>query len=54
VGLTKGIIDHSLRQDLYESQEEEVTALLSLLDSPDLVEAINSYLEKRSPHYTGK
>lgn len=54
VGLTKGIIDHSLNQDLNESQEEEVTALISLLDSPDLVEAINSYIEKRSPHYVGK
>jgi hypothetical protein len=54
VGLTKGIIDHSLNQDLNESQEEEVTALISLLDSPDLVEAINSYMEKRSPHFVGK
>lgn len=53
-GLTKRIIDQSLQQTLLDSQEQEIAALESLLGSPDLKEAIQCYLENRSPHFTGK
>ncbi len=54
VGLAKRIIDQGHSLSLRESQELEIEALLELKTSPDLREAIESYVEKRQPRFTGE
>lgn len=54
VGIAKRIIDRGHNLSLRESQQLEVDAQAELLDSPDLREAVESYLEKRRPQFTGE
>lgn len=54
VGISKRIIDSGYHLSLRESQDLEIDALAELLDSPDLREAIESYMEKRPPRFTGQ
>jgi enoyl-CoA hydratase/carnithine racemase len=54
VGVAKRIIDEGRYLSLRKSQELEIDAQVELLDSPDLREAVESYLEKRQPRFTGE
>ena len=54
VGMVKRIIDSSLHLSLRESEDMEIDAQAELADSPDLREAIDSYLSQRPPGFTGK
>ncbi len=54
VGICKRIIDRGYSLSLRESQDLEIDAQAELLDSPDLREAIGSYMEKRRPQFAGE
>lgn len=54
VGISKRVIDRGHSLSLRDSQDLEIEAQSELLDSPDFQEAIFSFLEKRTPNYTGK
>ena len=54
VGLTKGVIDRGAGLSDRDSQELELAALEKLTRSPDLQEAIDSYIRKRKPVFSGK
>jgi enoyl-CoA hydratase/carnithine racemase len=54
VGAAKRIINQGHDLSLRGSQDLEIDALLELKDSPDLREAIESYVEKRRPQFVGK
>ena len=54
VGIAKRIIDWGQDLPLRASQDLEIDAQAELFDSPDLREAIESYLEKREPKFTGE
>ncbi|KPL15302.1 MAG: enoyl-CoA hydratase [Anaerolineae bacterium SM23_84] len=54
VGIAKRIINVGHNLSMRESQNLEIDAQAELLDSPDLQEAIESYLEKRRPQFTGE
>ncbi|UCC62513.1 MAG: enoyl-CoA hydratase/isomerase family protein [Anaerolineae bacterium] len=54
VGIAKRIINLGYNLSIGDSQDLEIDAQLELLDSPDLHEAIESYLEKRRPEFTGE
>jgi enoyl-CoA hydratase/carnithine racemase len=54
VGIAKRIIDLGQDLPLRASQDLEIDAQAKLLDSPDLREAIESYLDKREPKFTGE
>jgi enoyl-CoA hydratase/carnithine racemase len=54
VGIAKQIINASYNASIRESEDQEIDALSKLLTSPDLREAVESYLEKRPPHFTGE
>ena len=54
VGIAKRIINKGLDLPLRESQELEIDSQSELLDSPDLREAVESYLEERQPRFTGQ
>jgi enoyl-CoA hydratase/carnithine racemase len=54
VGVAKRIINSGHNLSVRESQNLELDAQAELLDSPDLREAIGSYLEKRRPRFTGE
>jgi len=54
VGLTKGVIDWGAGPSDRDSQELELAALEKLSRSPDLQEAIDSYIHKRKPVFSGK
>jgi len=54
VGIAKRIINSGHNLSMRDSQNLEIDALSELLDSPDLQEAIESYSEKRRPHFTGE
>ena len=54
VGIAKRIIDKGHDLSLRESQDLEIAAQTELLGSPDWREAIDSYLEKRRPQFTGE
>jgi enoyl-CoA hydratase/carnithine racemase len=52
--IAKRIINRGYHLSLRESQNLEIDAQAELLDSPDFREAVESYLEKRSPRFTGE
>lgn len=54
VGIAKRIIDRGYGLSMRDSQDMEIDALAELLDSPDSQEALASYVEKRSPQFTGE
>jgi enoyl-CoA hydratase/carnithine racemase len=54
VGIAKRIINSGHNLSIRESQNLELDAQAELLDSPDLREAMESYLEKRHPRFTGE
>jgi len=54
VGIAKRIINSGHNLSMRESQNLELDAQAELLDSLDLREAIESYLEKRQPRFTGE
>ena len=54
VMLNKMIIDEGYDLPLRHSQDLEIDAQFELLQSPDFQEAIDSFYEKRPPHYTGE
>ena len=54
VGIAKRIIDSGLDLSLRESQDLEIEAQSELMNSPDVREAIVSYLEKREPKFVGE
>jgi enoyl-CoA hydratase/carnithine racemase len=54
VGIAKRIINEGHNLSMRESQDLEIDAQDELLDSPDLREALESYLEKRQPRFTGE
>jgi enoyl-CoA hydratase/carnithine racemase len=54
VGIAKRIIDKGYDLSMRNSQNLEIDAQLELMDSPDLREAIASFLEKRQPKFTGR
>jgi enoyl-CoA hydratase/carnithine racemase len=54
VAIAKRIINASYNASIRENEDEEVEALTELLTSPDLREAVQSFLEKRPARYTGQ
>jgi enoyl-CoA hydratase/carnithine racemase len=54
VGIAKRIINSGHNLSMRDSQNLEMDALAELLNSPDVREAIESYLEKRRPRFTGE
>ena len=54
IGVAKRILNEGYDLPLRESEDLEIDAQAQLLRSRDLREAIDSYLEKREPHFTGR
>ena len=54
IGIAKRIINAGDQLSLRESQNLELAAQAELLNSPDLREAIESYLSKREPRFSGE
>jgi enoyl-CoA hydratase/carnithine racemase len=54
VGIAKRIINEGHNMSMQESQNLEINSQVELLGSPDMQEAIESYLEKREPRFTGE
>jgi enoyl-CoA hydratase/carnithine racemase len=54
IGVAKRILNEGYQLPLRESEELEIDAQAPLLHSQDLHEAIDSYLAKREPHFTGR
>jgi enoyl-CoA hydratase/carnithine racemase len=54
VGIAKRIINLGQDLSLRASQDLEIDAQAELLDSRDLREAVESFLEKRQPQFTGE
>jgi len=54
VGIVKQTIHQGSDLSFKESQDLELDLLGKLFDSPDMHEAMQSYLEKRQPDYSGK
>ncbi len=54
VGIAKRIIQQGHNMSLRESQDLEIDARAELIGSPDLEEAIASFLEKREPNLKGE
>jgi enoyl-CoA hydratase/carnithine racemase len=54
VGIAKRIINKGHNMTMRESQDLEIDARAELLGSPDLQEAIESFLEKRESRFTGE
>ena len=54
VGIAKRVINLGYNLSMRDSQDLEIDAQAELLDSPDLREAIESFLEKRRPRFTGE
>lgn len=54
VGVAKRIINEGHNLSMRESQDLEINAQAELLDSPDLQEAMDSYLQRRQPRFTGE
>ena len=54
VGISKRIINSGQDIPLRDSQDLEIDAQMELLDNPDMREALESYLEKREPKFSGE
>jgi enoyl-CoA hydratase/carnithine racemase len=54
VGIAKRIINMSHGVSIRENEDQEIDVLSELLTSPDLREALDSFLEKRPPRFTGQ
>jgi enoyl-CoA hydratase/carnithine racemase len=54
VGLAKRFINEAQDLTLQDSQRMEIDAQVKMMDSPDLREAIDSFIEQRRPRFTGK
>ncbi len=54
VRIAKQIIDAGRSVSIRENQDQEIDAVSELLAGPDLREAVESYLEKRPPRFTGE
>ena len=54
VGIDKRIIDQGPNLSLCESQDLEIDAQVEVLYGLDVQEALNSFLENRSPRFTGE
>jgi enoyl-CoA hydratase/carnithine racemase len=54
VGIAKRIIDAGYALSLRDSQDLEIETQAELWDSPDMREAIASFLEKRRPRFVGE
>jgi enoyl-CoA hydratase/carnithine racemase len=54
VGMAKRFIDEAHNLSIQESQRMEIDAQVNLMDSPDLREAIESFVEQRRPRFTGE
>lgn len=54
VGIAKRIINEGYNLSLHDSQNLEIDALAELLDSLDVREALESFLEKRRPRFIGE
>jgi enoyl-CoA hydratase/carnithine racemase len=54
IAIAKRIINQGYYLSLRESQNLEIDSQAEVLDSPDFHEAVESYLEKRSPQFIGK
>lgn len=54
VGVAKQIINVCHGISIRENEDLEIDALSKLLSSPDLREAVESFLEKRPPQYIGR
>jgi enoyl-CoA hydratase/carnithine racemase len=53
VGIAKHIIDKGHNTSLRETQDLEIDAQVEVLYGPDVREALESFLEKRRPAFTG-
>jgi enoyl-CoA hydratase/carnithine racemase len=54
VGISKRIIDQGHNLSLRESQDLEIDAQAEVLYGPDVREALSTFLENRSPRFTGE
>ena len=54
VGMIKHLIHNGYHLPLRESEDMEIEMQAALLNSPDLREAVESYMEKSEPNFTGK
>ncbi len=54
VGISKRIIDQGHSMSLRESQDLEIEAQAEVLYSPDVKEAMDSFLQKRPPRFSGE
>lgn len=54
VGIAKRIINEGHNMSMRKSQDLEIDAQVELLGSPDMHEAIASFLEKREPRFSGE
>jgi enoyl-CoA hydratase/carnithine racemase len=54
IALANRIINEGVDLSMRASEDLEIDALADLLGSPDLVEAVDSYFQKRSPHFSGE
>jgi enoyl-CoA hydratase/carnithine racemase len=54
VGVAKRIINEGYNMSMRTSQDLEIDAQAELLGTTDIQEAIESYIQKRRPHFTGE
>jgi enoyl-CoA hydratase/carnithine racemase len=54
VGIAKRIIDEGYHMSMRASQELEIDLQAALLGTSDIQEAVDSYIGKRQPHFTGE
>ncbi|MGB3715891.1 MAG: enoyl-CoA hydratase/isomerase family protein [Candidatus Promineifilaceae bacterium] len=53
-GIAKRLINNSMEPVYCGTEELELEAIAELRGSPDLSEALDSYFERRTPHYSGE
>jgi enoyl-CoA hydratase/carnithine racemase len=54
VAATKRIMTEAYKSSLQDSQDRELDSLTEIIGDPDVQEAIQSYLEQRSPKFLGE
>src|SRR6185436_2637516 len=54
IGATKSLMSESLRLTLTETLEREAIAQAELAGSPDFIEGVGAFLEKREANFTGR